>query len=61
MVGSLSGGRYSDYVLAKLKAKNGGASEPEVSSPLLPCLLLPFYYDESHATKHVLLCYVLFS
>lgn len=26
----MCGGRYSDYVLAKLKAKNGGIGEPEV-------------------------------
>jgi hypothetical protein len=29
-IGSIGGGRWSDHVLAKLKAKNGGVGEPEV-------------------------------
>jgi hypothetical protein len=31
LAGSILGGRWSDHVLAKLKQKNGGVSEPEVS------------------------------
>lgn len=30
-IGSIGGGRWSDMVLKKLKAKNGGKGEPEVS------------------------------
>lgn len=30
IVGSIGGGRYSDYVLRKLKLANGGVSEPEM-------------------------------
>ena len=33
MAGSLGGGKYSDVVLRKLKAANGGVSVPEVSNP----------------------------
>ena len=32
--GSVLGGRWSDHVLAHLKAKNGGVSKPEVCSAL---------------------------
>ena len=32
MCGSLLGGRYSDYILKRLKEKNGGESEAEASS-----------------------------
>jgi MFS family permease len=32
LAGSVLGGRWSDRVLAQLKAKNGGESVPEVSS-----------------------------
>ena len=40
VVGSVGGGRWSDMVLKKLKAKNGGRGEPEVSSlpPAARCL-----------------------
>ena len=33
--GSIIGGRYSDYIFSKLKARNGGVSAAEVYSPLL--------------------------
>ncbi len=36
LVGSVFGGRYSDYVLKKLKARNGGTSHAEVRLLLLP-------------------------
>ncbi len=31
MAGSILGGRWSDHVFKKLKAQNGGVSEPEVT------------------------------
>lgn len=31
MAGSILGGRYSDYVLKRLKGRNGGQSEAEVN------------------------------
>ncbi|KZT12153.1 MFS general substrate transporter [Laetiporus sulphureus 93-53] len=43
LLGSLLGGRYSDHVLAKLKAKNGGISAPEMrlQSTMFAMLLFP--------------------
>lgn len=43
-VGSVGGGRYSDYVLARLRAKNGGQGEPEVRR-FLPSM----HHQSSHA------------
>lgn len=40
MAGSLLGGRYSDYILRRLKEKNGGVSEAEVGSPAFILKLL---------------------
>lgn len=43
VVGSVGGGRYSDFVLRKLKAKNGGVGEPEMRiKSTVRCLLLRF-------------------
>ncbi|GAA6030889.1 hypothetical protein JCM8097_008922 [Rhodosporidiobolus ruineniae] len=46
VLGSIGGGRYSDYILAKLKAKNGGKGEPEMriksTFPMLPFIPLFF-------------------
>ncbi|KAI0643020.1 vacuolar DHA amino acid exporter [Trametes meyenii] len=43
LFGSMLGGRYSDYVLRKLKARNGGVSNAEMrlQSTLVPMLFLP--------------------
>lgn len=41
MFGSILGGRWSDRVFKKIKAKNGGISQPEVLTPSLPCLVIP--------------------
>lgn len=35
VVGSVGGGRYSDYVLRKMKERNGGKGEPEVRCTVL--------------------------
>lgn len=47
IIGSIGGGKYSDVVLARLKAKHGGKSIPEwrlratlVAMPLIPATLL---------------------
>ncbi|BGP19499.1 hypothetical protein JCM10213_006319 [Rhodosporidiobolus nylandii] len=48
VLGSVGGGRYSDVVLARLKAKNGGKGEAEMrlksTYPALPFLLLFIAY-----------------
>ncbi|KAI0671081.1 MFS general substrate transporter [Trametes maxima] len=43
LFGSVLGGRYSDYVLRKLKARNGGVSNAEMrlESTLVPMFFLP--------------------
>ncbi|KAI5478610.1 hypothetical protein MNV49_004752 [Pseudohyphozyma bogoriensis] len=43
LVGSIAGGRYSDRVFAKLKAKNGGVGEPEmrIKSTYFGLILMP--------------------
>ena len=41
LVGSVLGGRYSDHVFRKLKARNGGTSQPEVR------LSLPLFHSIS--------------
>ena len=37
LVGSVCGGRYSDYVLRKVKARNGGTSSAEVRPSPASC------------------------
>jgi len=46
MIGSVAGGRYSDIVLARLKAKNGGKSVPEfrLRATLAPMPLIPLAF-----------------
>ncbi|KAI0727680.1 major facilitator superfamily domain-containing protein [Fomitopsis betulina] len=43
LLGSVLGGRYSDYIFRKLKAKHGGKSQPEMrlQSTLVPMLFFP--------------------
>ncbi|KAI0643019.1 MFS general substrate transporter [Trametes meyenii] len=43
VLGSVVGGRYSDYIFRKLKTRNGGMSYPEMRllSTMIPMLLLP--------------------
>ncbi|KAI0351439.1 MFS general substrate transporter [Trametes cingulata] len=43
LCGSVLGGRYSDYVFRKLKARNGGVSQAEMrlESTMIPMLFLP--------------------
>ncbi|KAH9922895.1 MFS general substrate transporter [Fomitopsis serialis] len=43
LFGSVLGGRYSDHIFTKLKAKHGGKSQPEMrlQSTLLPMLFFP--------------------
>ncbi|KAI0373855.1 MFS general substrate transporter [Pilatotrama ljubarskyi] len=43
LCGSVGGGRYSDYVFRKLKARNGGVSQAEMrlESTMVPMLFLP--------------------
>ncbi|SCV74455.1 BQ2448_8094 [Microbotryum intermedium] len=45
-LGSVGGGRYSDYVFNKLKAKSGGKGSPEmrIKSTRLAMLLVPCFY-----------------
>lgn len=54
MGGSILGGRWSDHVLSKLKAKNGGRGNPEVRiSPPLPVMIrrLIFFQMRLESTK----------
>ena len=41
LVGSVFGGRYSDHVFRKLKARNGGTSYAEVCAPAPHVLFVP--------------------
>lgn len=67
MVGSLSGGWYSDYVLAKLKTKNGGESKPEMrlystipGMILLPPAILGFGWASNETAHIAVICVMLF-
>lgn len=46
IMGSILGGRYSDFMLAKLKKANGGVSEPEMRLksmfPAIPVMIASF-------------------
>ena len=46
IIGSVVGGRYSDIVLARLKANNGGKSVPEfrLRATLAPMPLIPLAF-----------------
>ncbi|TNY23883.1 vacuolar DHA amino acid exporter [Rhodotorula diobovata] len=68
-VGSVGGGRYSDYVLARLRAKNGGQGEPEMrikstypAFAFLPCLYIAYgwlVYFELHIAGPVIVLFFL--
>ncbi|KAG8916354.1 hypothetical protein FRC02_004021 [Tulasnella sp. 418] len=57
--GSVLGGRWSDIILSRLKAKNGGVSQPEMrlKSTIIALTILPFsvigYAWMCHAHIHV--------
>ncbi|KPV72502.1 uncharacterized protein RHOBADRAFT_66887 [Rhodotorula graminis WP1] len=69
VVGSVGGGRYSDYVLARLRAKNGGQGEPEMrikstypAFAFLPCLFIAYawlVYFEVNIAGPVVVLFVL--
>ncbi|GAA5916702.1 hypothetical protein JCM8208_000753 [Rhodotorula glutinis] len=69
VVGSVGGGRYSDYVLARLRAKNGGQGEPEMrikstypAFAFLPCLFVAYawlvYFEVNIAGPVVVLFFL---
>ncbi|BGP42932.1 hypothetical protein JCM10449v2_006947 [Rhodotorula kratochvilovae] len=69
VLGSVGGGRYSDYVLARLRAKNGGVGEPEMrikstypAFAFLPCLYIAYgwlVYYEVHVAGPVVVLFFL--
>ncbi|BGP42886.1 hypothetical protein JCM10449v2_006898 [Rhodotorula kratochvilovae] len=69
VLGSVCGGRYSDYVLARLRAKNGGVPEPEMRIrstypvlAVLPCLYVVYgwlVYYEVHVAGPVVVLFFL--
>ncbi|GAA5907501.1 hypothetical protein JCM6882_003878 [Rhodosporidiobolus microsporus] len=69
VLGSVGGGRYSDYVLKKLRDKNGGKGEPEMrikstypALPFVPLLFIAYawtVYYEVHIAGPVVVLFFL--
>ncbi|KAI0770404.1 MFS general substrate transporter [Fomes fomentarius] len=67
LVGSVFGGRYSDYVLRKLKARNGGTSHAEmrlestmIFMPFLPASVIAYGWVCQQHVHVAVICVLLF-